>query len=139
MLGFDLMVPYYTNQFEVSLIKDTQDIFYEYKTLTENIVRYKWEDRILWLDINIHLGNFIDTYQSLRDTNKIKICHFDKEGNITLLLSGDVSFISTPSLSGDYTISDPLILKASYVFKNLTIEEDGKYGNIGDPEKIKLF
>jgi len=127
--------PYYLNQFEMNFC----DGGITYIGLTEYVISYKIEDRILWVDMEVSQGKFIENFECLKASKEIRIRHFDKSGNVYFQLEGETEFISTTGFAGDYEGEGCMRIKVSYVFKNLDITEDGRYGSIGHPETIKLF
>ena len=132
MLNIEKIEPYYSNLFEI-------EFFGGHQLLREQVISYKIEDRILWIDLSVNQGKFIESYEGLKYTNEIKIRHFDRTGNVYLELQGPVDFINTSGFGGNYNETDSMQMKVSYVFKNLNVTEDGKYGDLGYPRTIKLF
>jgi len=132
MLNIEKLEPYYSNQFEI-------EFFGGYQLLTEQVISYKIEDRIIWIDLGVSQGKFIENYEGLKSTNEIRIKHFDRVGNVYLELQGLVDFINTSGFGGNYNETNCMEMKVSYVFKGLSVTEDGRYGEFGHPQTIKLF
>lgn len=114
--------PYYASMQEVEFYDgEGQRI----KTLTELLKNFSIVERIMFLEVNFHQGEFLKTLNELMGVRSVAIRYFDREGSVNLQIESRCEFINTwSSFLGDYEkTNDPLTIKASVVLKSMEIKE----------------
>ena len=122
--------PYYENMQQVEFY-DINGV--KFNILTELLRKFSIEERIMFVDVDVHQGECVKTLDSLMSVRSVIIQYFDVKGSVNLQIESRCDFINTwSSFKGDYKKTDAVLkIKASFVLKSMSIKEqtDGTITN----------